>query len=188
MAWYLFSKVITIWHIWRIWDSICSVIWESWLSTLEQDIYSGEWILCLCLHPLKLPEGCQRVLFWLFVFACVRDWHLSQILLARLLQNVWTDQILVFKGQRSRSQDQIWAKIQFWSHNSIQVYQVGPFIDGKDLFLVVSSTSENLRSKCQNPSSPHDQIWAKLQFWIHNSIQIYQVSTFVKCKDFLGQR
>ena len=47
---------------------------------------------------------------------------------------------------------------------------------------------ENLISKIQKPSSPHDQIWVKLYFWIYmyNCIQIYHVVTFVSEKDSLG--
>ena len=51
----------------------------------------------------------------------------------------------------------------------------------------VLSISENLRSKGQRPSSPHDQIWAKLQFWIHNCIQMNQLATCVNRIDLLGQ-
>ena len=41
-----------------------------------------------------------------------------------------TDYILGFTGQRSGSpHDQIWAKIQLWSHNSIQMYQVAGFVN-----------------------------------------------------------
>ena len=43
-----------------------------------------------------------------------------------------------------------------------------------------------MRSEEQRPSSPPDQLWAKLQFWIYNSIQIYKVATFVNGKDLLG--
>ena len=35
----------------------------------------------------------------------------------------------------------------------------------------VLSIFENLRSKGWRPGLPHDQIWAKLQFWIHKLIQ-----------------
>ena len=65
----------------------------------------------------------------------------------------------------------IWSKFQFWSHNSIQMYQMGTFCQSKRLIGAVLSISENLRSKGQKPSLPYDQIWAKLQFWIHNSFQ-----------------
>ena len=34
---------------------------------------------------------------------------------------------------------------------------------------------------------PKVKIWANLQFCIHNSIHLYQVETFVKGKDLLGQ-
>ena len=36
-------------------------------------------------------------------------------------------------------------------------------------------------------SSPDDQIWAKMQFWSHDSILMCQVGVFVNQKDLLGQ-
>ena len=48
----------------------------------------------------------------------------------------------------------------------------------------VLSISEDLTSRGQRPSLPHDQIWAKLQFWI---IQMYLVANFVNVEDLLGQ-
>ena len=68
-------------------------------------------------------------------------------------------------------------EIQFWSHNTIKMYQVAIFLNQKRLLVAVLSISENLGSKGQRRSSPHDQIWAKLQ--------MYQVATFVNKKDLL---
>ena len=53
------------------------------------------------------------------------------------------------------------------------------FCESERLSGAILSISENLRSKCQRSSSPHAQIWAESQFWIHNCIQIYQAATFV---------
>ena len=42
-----------------------------------------------------------------------------------------TDYILGFTAPRVGSpQDQTWPWIQFWSHNSIQMYQVATFVNG----------------------------------------------------------
>ena len=40
------------------------------------------------------------------------------------------------------------------------------------------------RSKGEVTTGP---IWAKIQFWSHSSLQMYQVATFVNGKDLLGQ-
>ena len=49
---------------------------------------------------------------------------------------LWTDYILAFTGQKLLRplENQIWAKIQLWSYNSIQMYQVATFVNEKDLF------------------------------------------------------
>ena len=60
--------------------------------------------------------------------------------------------------------DQVWIKIQFRRHSWIKVFEIGTFVNQKKIIGTVSSISEKLRSKDQRPSSPHDQIWAKLQF------------------------
>ena len=49
----------------------------------------------------------------------------------------------------------------------------------------VLGISKKLRSKGRKPRPTHNQIWAKLQIWIHNCIQIYQVASFVYAKDLL---
>ena len=57
------------------------------------------------------------------------------------------------------------------------------FGNGKELIGAVLSFSENLRSKGQRQSSPRDQIWTNLQFWIRVSIQIYHIATSVNERD-----
>ena len=51
----------------------------------------------------------------------------------------------------------------------------------------VLNISENLKFKDQRPSSPHYHIWAKLQFWSHNSTQMYWGAIFVNVKDLFRQ-
>ena len=63
------------------------------------------------------------------------------------------------KGHRRRSpHDWILAKIQFWSHNSIQKYQIETFVIQKDLLGQCKAFSkyEGRRSR-----SPHKRIWTK---------------------------
>ena len=61
-------------------------------------------------------------------------------------------------------------------------------LSSKKFIGAVLTISENLRSKSQRSRSQHDPIWAKIGFWNHNSIQIYQTGTcFVIQKDLMGQ-
>ena len=60
------------------------------------------------------------------------------------------------------------------------------FCRSERLFGAVLGISQNLRSRGQRPSSPHDQIWAKLQFWILNFIQCTRWHFFVNGKNFTG--
>ena len=57
------------------------------------------------------------------------------------------------------------------------------FCRSERLIGAMLNISENLSSKSQRSRSPYDQIWAKLQFRIHNCIQMYLVATFIKGKD-----
>ena len=50
----------------------------------------------------------------------------------------------------------------------------------------VSCMSENFRSKGQRSGSPDDQRRAKLQFWSHPSISMYQVAIFAIENTYLG--
>ena len=59
----------------------------------------------------------------------------------------------------------------FGATNQFQCTPDGNFCQSKRLIGTMLHISENLRSKGHRPSSSHEQIWAKLQFWIHNSIQ-----------------
>ena len=71
--------------------------------------------------------------------------------------------MLGFIGQRSMSLlDQIWAKLPVWDLNTIQMYQVAAFVNGKDLLGQSESISESFRSKGQSSRSLHDQIWANI--------------------------
>ena len=56
----------------------------------------------------------------------------------------------------------------------------------KRLVEAMLSISKNFRSKAQISRSPHDQIWAKSQFWSLNSIQIYQIGTFFSFQTYWG--
>ena len=61
-------------------------------------------------------------------------------------------QFLKFEDQSLKSQDdQMWAKMQFWSHNSTLMYQVATFVNWKHLFNIGAelSNSENFKSKGQ---------------------------------------
>ena len=54
----------------------------------------------------------------------------------------------------------------------------------QQLIGAVLSISENLRSKGQRQSFLHDQKWAKLQFCISSSIQMYQMAIVVNGKTY----
>ena len=90
---------------------------------------------------------------------------------------------LKIRGQRSRSpHDQMWTKIQFWNHSSIQMYQAGTFVNQTDSLRAVFSISENLRSKSQG-----HHIWVKMQFWnyMYNYLNI-PGSNFCQMKTLSG--
>ena len=79
--------------------------------------------------------------------------------------------------------DQIWTKIQFWIHNSIQIYQGQPLSIEKTYW---GQCKAFLKIEGQK-SSLHDQIGAKIQFGILNCFQMYHVETFVDWKHSMGQ-
>ena len=62
------------------------------------------------------------------------------------------------------------------------MYQAQTFDNKKDL---QGSIKHFWKFEVQR--SPHDKIGTRIQFWSHNSIHIYQVSTFVNGEDILGQ-
>ena len=83
------------------------------------------------------------------------------------------------KDQSSRlPHDIIWAKMEFWNQNSIQIYQAGTSINVKTFLTIwgpkVKSRDHHMTKYGQNYS-----------FIIHNSIQMYQVATFFNQKDLI---
>ena len=90
----------------------------------------------------------------------------------------------IFENYRSKDQrlwsphDQTWANIQLWSHNSIKY----PRQELCKLKRLIGAFPEIWG---QRQSLPCDQIGAKLQFKIHNFIQMYQVATLVNGKDLI---
>ena len=75
------------------------------------------------------------------------------------------------------SNDQIWAKRQFWSYHFIFNVPGTNFCQMKTLIEVMLSIAENLRSKVRDKGhQTDDHIWAKLQFWCCHSNLMYQVA------------
>ena len=76
------------------------------------------------------------------------------------------------------------GKITVWDPELQSHVSGASFCQWERLILAVLSISENLRSK--------NQLWTKIQIWIHNSIQMYQVGTalldmkFCQSKQLVG--
>ena len=89
-----------------------------------------------------------------------------------LLEQCWA--FLKFEVQWSKVKVYTWPSMVKTTVLEPQLYSDVPdryFCQSERLIGAVLSFSENLRSEGQRPTSPHDQIWAKLQFLIYTSIQ-----------------
>ena len=80
-----------------------------------------------------------------------------------------------FEVQRSK------IKVARWPNMSKDVC-FGAIAYPAGIFSIKSTCKGSIKGQ-----SHHDQIWAKMQFWIHNFIQMYQVATFVNWKYLMGQ-
>ena len=91
------------------------------------------------------------------------------------------------KGRRIwQPHDQIWTKMQFRSPYSIQIYQIGIFIKGKDLLGECQAFLPPWCPKANANFLTRKYTYAKLQFCINYSTQMYHTATFFNGERLIG--
>ena len=116
----IFSLWLTSLHKGLVWSMICMSLPEALCFGVVRLSLRPSFCLSVWNLVNTITPECMMGISWNLVEAFTMIWQ-------------WTDYILGFTDRRARSpQDQIWAKIQFWSHISIQMYQAATFVNGKD--------------------------------------------------------